>query len=626
MNDTQAAATTQTDANAQDSKDMLRFITCGSVDDGKSTLIGRLLWDSNLLHVDQRASLERESQAIGRAGEGAIDFSLLVDGLSAEREQGITIDVAYRFFQTEKRKFIVADTPGHEQYTRNMATGASTAELAIILVDARAGILAQTRRHATIVHLMGIQHVILAVNKMDIVGWDEARFNDIEQDFVRMANGLGITHTECLPLSALTGDNIRTKSEAMPWYTGPTLMDFLETVQIDAVKDTAFRFPVQWVNRPNLDFRGFSGTVAGGAIQTGDKIIALPSYKEAVVARIVTQDGDLPMARAGDAVTITLDREIDVSRGDVLVAANDKTMSVADQLQAHLVWVAEDRLLPGRPYQLRLGTATTNAKITGIKYKFDIQNQAHVSAKSLALNDVGVATLSLDSALPFDSYATNRSTGSFILVDRHSNATVAAGMIDYALRRATNVVWHNTEVNKEVRANLKGQQPACLWFTGLSGSGKSTVANMVDKRLTSEDRHTYILDGDNVRYGLNRDLGFTEADRIENIRRIAEVAKLMVDAGLIVLVCAISPYRRDREIARELFDDGEFVEIFVDTPLEECEARDPKGLYKKARDGQIPNFTGISAPYERPEAPEVHLSGTKPVDILVDEIFRNCDW
>lgn len=603
-------------------KDLLRFITCGSVDDGKSTLIGRLLWDSKLLFDDQRAALEQDSRSFGTIGDGSVDFALLVDGLSAEREQGITIDVAYRFFQTDKRKFIVADTPGHEQYTRNMATGASTADLAVILVDAGNGILTQTRRHATIVSLMGIKQVVLAVNKMDLVGWDAARFDAIETEFSQLATALGISHLICIPLSARDGDNVFSKSNNAPWYDGPTLMEHLETVSFVGQKTADLRLPIQWVNRPDHTFRGFAGTICGGRLTPGTAVRVVPSGHKATVKRIVTFDGDLDEAAAGDAVTVVLDREIDISRGDVLVAEEDRTISIADQVQAHVIWMDEIALVPGRPFVIRLGAATANATIMSIKHRLGVDTLSHEAVHTLALNEVGTVSLTFDRPLAFDCYADNRTMGGFILIDRFSNATVAAGMVEYPLRRATNVVWHTTEVNHEVRAALKGQKPACLWFTGLSGSGKSTLANLLDKRLVADGRHTYILDGDNVRHGLNRDLGFTETDRVENVRRISEVAKLMVDAGLIVLVCAISPYREDRNFARGLFAEGQFFEVFVDTPLAECEARDPKGLYLKARNGQIPNFTGISAPYERPEKPEVHIDGTSPVDVLVENVLK----
>jgi bifunctional enzyme CysN/CysC len=604
-------------------KDLLRFITCGSVDDGKSTLIGRLLWDSKLLFDDQRATLEQDSRTFGTAGDGSVDFALLVDGLSAEREQGITIDVAYRFFQSDRRKFIVADTPGHEQYTRNMATGASTADLAVILVDARHGVMTQTRRHATIVSLMGIEHVVLAVNKMDLIDWDVARFDAIQQEFSALAISLNITHLTCIPLSARHGDNVFNKSDRSPWFESPTLMEHLETVNVADHHSPDLRLPVQWVNRPDQSFRGFAGTICGGRLTAGTAIRVVPSGREATVSRIVTYDGDVTEAGDGDAVTVVLDREIDISRGDVILARDDRTIAVADQLQAQLIWMGEDELVPGRAYVMRLGTATASATIMSIKHRLSVNTQAHEAANTLALNEVGTVSLSLDHPLAFDPYTDNRATGGFILIDRFTNATVAAGMIDYALRRASNVVWHTMEVTAAVRAEQKGQKPVCLWFTGLSGSGKSTLANMLDKRLVADGRHTYIIDGDNIRHGLNHDLGFTEADRVENIRRIAEVAKLMVDAGLVVLVCAISPYRKDRQFARGLFADGQFVEVFVDTPLEDCEARDPKGLYRKARDGEIPNFTGISSPYERPDTPDLTVDGRRPVEDLVADVLAS---
>ena len=573
---------------AAEENDLLRFIACGSVDDGKSSLIGRLLRDDEPPYDDRRTA----------------------------------IDVAWRFFETTRRRFVVADAPGHEQYTRDMAAAASGADLAVILVDARNGILRQTHRHATIAHLMGIRHVVLAVNKMDLMDWWDECFAVIEDEFLEFAESLGMEHVTCIPVSALTGANISVRTADMPWYQGPTLMEYLDTVAIDRRAAAEFRLPVQWVNRADSGFRGFSGAVASGGVAVGDRIAALPSRKEAQVARIVSYHGDLPKASAGEAVTLVLDREVDVSRGDVLVAAGDRTMEVTEQLRAHLVWVGEAPLIPGRPYVIRMGTATAGARVTEIKHRLDVETQAHVVAKTMELNDIGVAVLTLDRPLPFDTYAANRATGSFILIDRYSNATVAAGMIDHAMRRATNVVWHTMSVDKTVRAAQKDQKPACIWFTGLSGSGKSTVANLVDRRLTAENHHTYTLDGDNVRHGLNSDLGFTEGDRVENIRRIAEVAKLMVDAGLIVLVCAISPYRRDREMVRQFFEPGEFVEVFVDTPLAECEARDPKGLYKKARQGQIPNFTGISAPYETPAEPEIRLDGVRPAEALAEQVFE----
>ena len=587
-------------------KPLLRFITCGSVDDGKSTLIGRLLHDTKLLFDDQLAALERDSKRHGTQN-GEIDFALLVDGLAAEREQGITIDVAYRFFSTERRKFIVADCPGHEQYTRNMATGASTADLAIVLVDARKGLLTQTRRHSYIVSLLGIRHVVLAVNKMDLVGFDAAVFEAIAADYAALAGTLGITRVQAIPLSALKGENLLSASAAMPWYTGPSLLQALESADV-ATLDAAspLRLPVQWVNRPNQDFRGFAGTVAAGTVAPGDDVVVLPSGRRTRVQRIVTADGDLAQAVAGQAVTLTLAEEVDVSRGDVIAAAGDPPQ-VADQFAAHLLWMGEQALLPGRPYWLKIGARTVTAQVTDIKHKVDVNTQAELAARHLDLNEVGCCNLSLDQAIAFEPYARSRRLGGFILIDRQTNATVAAGTLDFALRRAANIHWQHLDVDKAARARLKGQQPRVLWFTGLSGAGKSTIANLVDKRLHAQGFHTFILDGDNVRHGLNRDLGFTDEDRVENIRRVAEVAKLMSDAGLIVLVSFISPFRAERRMARELFAPGEFLEVYVDTSLAEAERRDQKGLYAKARAGQIRNFTGIDSPYEAPEHAELVL-------------------
>ncbi|MFC7301553.1 sulfate adenylyltransferase subunit CysN [Cognatiluteimonas weifangensis] len=592
-------------------KSLLRFITCGSVDDGKSTLIGRLLHDTRLLLDDQVSALESDSKRFGTQN-GEIDFALLVDGLAAEREQGITIDVAYRFFDTDKRKFIVADCPGHEQYTRNMATGASTAELAVMLVDARKGLLTQTRRHSYIVSLLGIRHVLLAVNKMDLVDYDETVFNDIVAGYRELAATLGIPHVTCIPLSALKGDNMLQRSAAMPWYTGETLLQHLETVRIErsgANGSLGFRMPVQWVCRPDQDFRGFAGTIAAGAIAPGDEIAVLPSGQRSRIARIVTAGGDLPRAAAGQAVTLTLADEIDASRGDVLAAAASPP-EIADQFAAHLLWLGEQPLLPGRPYWLRIGTRTVGAQVTEIKHKVDVNTQEELAAKHLVLNEVAYCNLYLDQPVPFEAYADNHELGAFILIDRQSNATVAAGTLAFALRRAGNIHWQHLEVNKAARAQIKHQTPRCLWFTGLSGSGKSTIANLVEKKLLALGRHTYLLDGDNVRHGLNKDLGFTAEDRVENIRRVAEVARLMVDAGLIVLVSFISPFRAERRMARELFGEGEFLEVFVDTPLEVAEQRDVKGLYARARAGEIRNFTGIDSPYEVPERAEVTLDTT----------------
>ncbi|MFT4179606.1 MAG: sulfate adenylyltransferase subunit CysN [Thermomonas sp.] len=602
------------DANAQvaaylqqhEDKGLLRFITCGSVDDGKSTLIGRLLHDTKLLLDDQVAALEADSRRHGTQN-GEIDFALLVDGLVAEREQGITIDVAYRFFGTERRKFIVADCPGHEQYTRNMATGASTADLAVVLVDARKGLLTQTRRHSYIVQLLGIRRVLLAVNKMDLVGFDQATFDAIAGEYRALAAQLGIDHVECIPLSALRGDNMIERSAAMPWYAGPTLLEHLETVPVAQADAAAgFRMPVQWVCRPNQDFRGFAGTVVAGRIAPGDAVIVLPSARRSTVARIVTADGDLPAAIEGQAVTITLADEVDASRGDVIAAASNPP-EVADQFAAHLLWMGDERLLPGRPYLLKIGARTVGVSVTEIKHKIDVNTQEQLAAKSLELNEVAYCNLHLDQPVPFAPYAENRALGGFILIDRQTNATVAAGTLDFALRRAGNIHWQHLDVDKAARARIKHQQPRCLWFTGLSGAGKSTIANLVEKKLLALGKHTYVLDGDNVRHGLNKDLGFTDEDRVENIRRVAEVARLMTDAGLIVLVSFISPFRAERDMARALFEQGDFLEVFVDTPLAEAERRDVKGLYAKARRGELRNFTGIDSPYEAPEAPELHL-------------------
>ena len=589
-----------------ETKGLLRFITCGSVDDGKSTLIGRLLHDTKLLFDDQLAALEKDSKRHGTQGE-EIDFALLVDGLAAEREQGITIDVAYRFFDTDQRKFIVADCPGHEQYTRNMATGASTAELAVVLVDARKGLLTQTRRHSYIVSLLGIRHVLLAVNKMDLVGYDEGVFNAIVEGYRELASQLGIGHVECIPLSALKGDNMLGPSEAMPWYRGPSLLQHLETVDVgEAGDDIGFRLPVQWVCRPDQDFRGFAGNIAAGSVAPGDAVVVLPSGRRSTVARIVTADGDLGRAGRGQPVTITLADEVDVSRGDVIAAA-DRPPQVSDQFAAHLLWMSDTPLLPGRSYWLKIGARTVSAQVTEIKHKVDVNTQAQLAAKHLDLNEVAYCNLSLDQPIPFEAYADNRSLGAFILIDRQDNGTVGAGTLDFALRRAANIHWQHIEVDRAARARIKGQKARVLWFTGLSGAGKSTIANLVDKRLHSLGYHTCILDGDNVRHGLNKDLGFTDEDRVENIRRVAEVARLMADAGLVVLVSFISPFRAERRMARELFPEGEFLEVFVDAPLALAEQRDVKGLYAKARAGKIKNFTGIDSPYEAPEAAEIHL-------------------
>ena len=602
----------------------LRFITCGSVDDGKSTLIGRLLHESKSIFDDQRKALESDSRMYGTQGENP-DFALMLDGLQAEREQGITIDVAYRFFATPRRRFVVADTPGHEQYTRNMATGASTAELAVMLVDARKGLLTQTRRHSRIVSMMGIRHVVLAVNKMDLVEFDAGVFRRIADDYRAFAATCGFEDIQAIPMSALSGANVAAKGAQMPWYEGPHLLEHLESVDISAAKRRdAFRMPVQWVKRPNLDFRGFSGRIAEGRVRPGDAIRILPSGVESRVRQVLSGFDPVREARSGDSVTLTLADEVDVSRGDVLAAADDAP-GVADQFEARLIWMSEHALMRGRPYLLKIHGKEVTATVTEIKYREDIDSGAHLAAKTLALNEIGVVNLSTGRPVAFEPYAVNRTLGSFILVDKLAFETVGGGMIDFALRRASNIHWQSLDLNKETRAALKHQQPRCIWFTGLSASGKSTLANLLEKRLHAAGRHTYLLDGDNVRHGLNRDLGFTEADRVENIRRVAEVARLMVDAGLVVLVSFISPYRAERRLARGMFGEGEFVEVFVDTPLAECERRDPKGLYAKARRGELKNFTGIDSDYERPEAPEVHLqtAGSTPeecVRLLVERL------
>ena len=584
----------------------LRFLTCGSVDDGKSTLIGRLLYEQQLIFDDQLAALERDSKKHGTVG-AEIDFALLVDGLEAEREQGITIDVAYRYFSTQHRAFIVADTPGHEQYTRNMATGASNSDLAILLVDARKGLLTQTHRHAAIVSLLGIKHVVLAVNKIDLVDYDETVFHDIVESFKVFAAPLNFRSVTAIPLSARFGENISTKSEKMPWYQGVPLISYLEAIDVeDHRTGLPFRMPVQWVNRPHLDFRGFSGTIAGGTIKPGDDVVVAGSGRRSKITRIVTADDDLDSAGAGDAVTLTLADEVDISRGDIL-AAPEARPAVADQFGAHLIWMSEQELLPGRSYLMKIGTRTVPVTVTELKHRLDVDTLSQHAAKTLALNEVGYGNLATHGPIAFDPYTENAVTGSFILIDRYSNATVAGGLIAFALRRATNVHLQDLTVTKEARVALKHHKPCVLWFTGLSGAGKSTIANLVEARLNAFGMHTILLDGDNVRHGLNKDLGFTPADRVENIRRIGEVAKLMTDAGLIVLCSFISPFRAERRLVRETLTDGEFIEIFVDTPRDLCIARDPKGLYKKALAGEIKNFTGVDQPYEAPEAAELVL-------------------
>lgn len=586
-------------------KSMLRFITCGSVDDGKSTLIGRLLYDSKMIFEDQLAALEADSKRVGTQGAN-IDFALLVDGLAAEREQGITIDVAYRFFATEKRKFIVADCPGHEQYTRNMVTGASTADLAVILIDARKGMLAQTRRHSYLCHLLGIRNIVLAVNKMDLVGYDQARFDAIVADYAAFAKSIGIRDFVAFPISGFKGDNITARSANTPWFIGTPLVEYLETVAVDNVRDLArpFRMPVQWVNRPNLDFRGFSGLIAAGSVKPGDAVRVLPSGTTSSVSRIVTLDGDRDEAVAGQSVTICLADEIDCSRGNVLSAASAPP-EVADQFEATIVWMDHEPMLVGRGYWLKLASQTVSVTVKQPKYEIDVNSLDRLAAKTLELNQIGVAEIIADKPLIFEPYADSRTLGGFVLIDKTTNATVAAGMLNFSLRRSQNVHWQPTDVSRESHAAMKNQTPRILWFTGLSGSGKSTIANEVEKRLALMNRHTFLLDGDNIRHGLNKDLGFTEADRIENIRRIGEVAKLMLDAGLIVLTAFISPFRAERQLVREMVPEGEFIEIFVDTPLEVAEERDVKGLYRKAREGKLKNFTGIDSPYEAPLEPDI---------------------
>jgi len=587
-------------------KSLLRFITCGSVDDGKSTLIGRLLYESHMVFEDHLAQLEADSAKVGTQGTD-LDFALLLDGLTAEREQGITIDVAYRFFSTEKRKFIVADTPGHEQYTRNMVTGASTADVAVLMVDARKGVLTQTRRHSYLVSLLGIRKVVVAINKMDLVDYSEEIYNAIVTEFGEFAEQIGLSDITYVPVSALKGDNIVEYSEATPWYDGPTLMTYLEDVPVDDdVAAGPFRMPVQWVNRPNLDFRGFSGRIVGGSIKPGDPIRVLPAGTISTVDRIVTMDGDLDVAVAGQSVTITLTDEIDASRGD-LMCAGDAPAEVADQFEAHVVWMHEDEMLPGRPYLLKVGTRTMGVTIAHPKYRVDVNSLEHLAANTLELNEIGVCNLSLDRPIPFDAYADNRDTGSFVIIDKRTQNTVGAGMLHFALRRSHNIHWQDVRVDKAARADQNNHQPGVVWFTGLSGSGKSTIANIVESKLHTLGVRTYLLDGDNVRHGLNRDLGFTDADRVENIRRIAEVSGLMVDAGLVVLVSFISPFRAERRLARERVEAGEFIEVHVDTPLDIAEERDPKGLYAKARAGELTNFTGIDSPYEAPESPEIRV-------------------
>jgi bifunctional enzyme CysN/CysC len=606
---------------SESSKSLLRFITCGSVDDGKSTLIGRLLYDAQLIYEDQLATLAQDSKN-GNVSDDEMDFSLLLDGLSAEREQGITIDVAYRYFSTSARKFIVADTPGHEQYTRNMVTAASTADLAVLLVDARKGILTQTRRHACLVSLMGVKHIVLVINKIDLKEYSRKIFDNIDSDFREFAKPLDFSSIKSIPVSALKGDNVTSTSSQMPWYDGPVLLPYLEGIEIAAQGFNSLRFPVQWVNRPDLDFRGFSGTLRSGSIAVGDEIMVTSSLKKSRLAEIVTMDGNLNQAVTGDAVTLVLEDEIDISRGDILATPGDLPHS-SDQFQAKIVWMHEEALLTGRSYQLKIATQVCNVQITDIRHVINVTTLEHLAARTIEMNEIAVCNFATSKPISFDAYSDNPATGSFILVDRLTNTTVGAGMIDFSLRRADNLSWQSFETDASMRAQMKGQTPKILWFVGLSASGKSTIVDVIDRKLIAKGVHTYILDGDNVRHGLNKDLGFTDADRVENIRRVAEVARLMADAGLVVLASFISPFIRERKLAREIAGDVDFHEVFVDTPLEICEARDPKGLYAKARAGDLANFTGISSPFEAPEDPDLSLPGAdKDADELADMVIE----
>ena len=613
---------------AHEQKELLRFITCGSVDDGKSTLIGRMLYESQMLFDDHLAALEADSKKVGTQG-GEIDFALLVDGLAAEREQGITIDVAYRFFSTDKRKYIVADTPGHEEYTRNMATGASTADVAIILVDASQGVLTQTRRHSFIVSMVGVKKIILAVNKLDLVDYSQDVFNSILADYHSFADeALSLEEITAIPISALKGDNIVAQSENTPWYNGPSIMEYLEKVEVSSsAQSRSFRMPVQWVNRPNREFRGFTGLIGSGTISTGDRIRVLPSGRESHVEKIVTYDGDLELAGAGRSVTLTLKDEIDISRGDIIASA-DNPCSSADQFQAHILWMDESAMMPGRQYLFKSNSQNTSMTLGRLKFRIDVNTLEELPANVLDMNEIGVCNISLSNRIAFDSYEDDPVMGGFIIVDRMTNNTVGMGLIDFALRRADNIHWQSMDVTKSSRAEQKSQQPRLIWFTGLSGSGKSSIANILEKKLQAMGRHTITLDGDNVRHGLNRDLGFTKADRVENIRRVGETSKLMVDAGLICIASFISPFSSEREMVRNLMLEGEFVEVFVDTPLEVCEQRDVKGLYAKARTGELPNFTGISSPYDAPLKPEVRIDTTmvsaeEAADQIIDYLSRS---
>jgi bifunctional enzyme CysN/CysC len=614
----QSAATIEEFLQHQQHQDLLRFITCGSVDDGKSTLIGRMLWESQQLFDDQLATLRTESVKYGTQGND-IDFALLVDGLAAEREQGITIDVAYRFFSTNKRKFIVADTPGHEQYTRNMVTGASTANVALLLIDARQGLLTQTRRHAYICSLMGIKHIVLAINKMDLVGFSLDIYNQTLAKFDTFSQSLGFESITAVPLSALNGDNITSRSVNTPWYRGPTLIGYLETVNVAAAQDSKFAFPVQWVNRPNSSFRGFSGSIAQGSIEVGQQIRVISSGQTAHISEIVTFDGSLQTCSEGDAITVTLDKNIDASRGDVICQA-DNPLETTDHFEATIIWMHEQNGLVGRNYEIKLSTQTAAASITNIKYRQDINTLNHEACTKLSLNDIAVCNITTNKPLAFERYQDSKPLGSFILIDRYTHATVAAGLIHHSLRRGQNIHKHALTITRNARERLNSHPSQVIWLTGLSGSGKSTIANALEISLHQQGKRTYILDGDNIRQGLNKDLGFTDADRVENIRRVAEVAKLMMDAGLIVITSFISPFKQEREMARELIGKDSFVEVYVNTPLEVCEQRDPKGLYKKARAGQLPNMTGIGSPYEAPADPEIKINGAQSVEDAVDTI------